>query len=173
MCCGCHCGARVCSRISPRGIWGQSGIEGFSSTFSVFLHQYYSTATLRAHTSPGGWTVDPLVAAVQRHNPTPSTEDSWWSRITFYAETELLNLVVLYISMCTYKEEHKLTYSGLAGCLSACVKSVASQRISIEPLYVKPGSKTWLAAAAHGWVTTEIVYRLKYRRALSHLNMFN
>jgi hypothetical protein len=36
------------------------------------LHQH-STMVLHAHISPGGWTIGPLVAAVQRQSLTPLT----------------------------------------------------------------------------------------------------
>jgi hypothetical protein len=35
---------------------------------------------LHVHTSPGGWTIGPLVAAVQRHTLTPST----WTSSTHF-----------------------------------------------------------------------------------------
>jgi hypothetical protein len=34
---------------------------------SVFHCQYHSTVALYTHLSPGGWTIGPLMAAVQRH----------------------------------------------------------------------------------------------------------
>jgi hypothetical protein len=68
--------ARVRARVCPRRICaGQSGTgTGFSPSSSVSPCQYRSTAVVHTHTSPGGWTVGPLVAANQRRCVTPSTE---------------------------------------------------------------------------------------------------
>jgi hypothetical protein len=43
---------------------------------SVSPCRYHSTMVLHAHISPGGWTIGPLVAAVQRRGLTPSTWSS-------------------------------------------------------------------------------------------------
>jgi hypothetical protein len=67
--------ARVRAWVSPCVICGgQRGTgTGFSLTSSAFPSQYLSTVALRTPTSPGGLTIGLLVAAVQRHSPTPRT----------------------------------------------------------------------------------------------------
>jgi hypothetical protein len=41
-----------------------------------FPCRYHFTVILHTHISPGGWTTGPLVAAVQRRSPTPSSRSS-------------------------------------------------------------------------------------------------
>jgi hypothetical protein len=48
-----------------------------------FPCRYNSTVALCTHTSPGGWTICPLMAAVQRHGLTPSTGTIWSHKILF------------------------------------------------------------------------------------------
>jgi hypothetical protein len=66
--------ARIHARVTSCGICDvQSGTGiGFSLSSSLFLSQYHFTVSLRTHIS-GGWATGSLVAAVQRHNFTPST----------------------------------------------------------------------------------------------------
>jgi hypothetical protein len=53
---------------------GQSETStGSSPSSSVFPYQYHSTVALHSHISSGGWTIDPLAAAVESHGLTPST----------------------------------------------------------------------------------------------------
>jgi hypothetical protein len=65
---------RVRARVNPFGIWGgRSGTTtGFSPSSSVFPCQYHFIVVLHIHISSGGWTVSPLVAAVQRRSLDPS-----------------------------------------------------------------------------------------------------
>jgi hypothetical protein len=67
--------ARVRARVRPYGICGgQTGTgAGFFSEFFGFPCQYHSTMALHAHISHGGRTINPLMAAVQRHSHTPWT----------------------------------------------------------------------------------------------------
>jgi hypothetical protein len=53
--------------VNPCGIWGVlSGTgAGFSPSSSVFPSQYHSTIILHTCISSGGWTICPLLAAVQ------------------------------------------------------------------------------------------------------------
>jgi hypothetical protein len=53
--------------------WTKWHWDCFSSAFFGFPCQYNSTVTLHTHISSGGWTINPMVAAVQRHSRTPST----------------------------------------------------------------------------------------------------
>jgi hypothetical protein len=71
--------AWVRAQVSTRGICGeQIGTgTGFSPSCLVFPCQYNSSLAVHTHMSPGGWTTGPLVAAVQRHNLSPSTWTTW------------------------------------------------------------------------------------------------
>jgi hypothetical protein len=64
----------VRARVNPCGICGgQSGTgTGLSTSSPVFPCQYHSAVVLHTHVSYGGWTICPVVAAVQRRNLTPS-----------------------------------------------------------------------------------------------------
>jgi hypothetical protein len=65
--------SQVCALVSPCGIcdWQSNTVTGFSPSFLVCACKYHSTLTLHSHVLPGGWTIWPLVAAVQRHRLTP------------------------------------------------------------------------------------------------------
>jgi hypothetical protein len=82
--------ARVRARFSPCEICsGQSSTgTGFCPSSLVFPCLYNSTMALHKHISPGGWTIGPLVAAVQRHNLAPST---WRTTNKPVTATDLLN----------------------------------------------------------------------------------
>jgi hypothetical protein len=67
----------------------------FISEFFGFPCQYNSTVALRTHVSSGGWTIDPLVTAVQRHSLTPST----WTTVQFYSNLSTF-YQNLYLSIC-------------------------------------------------------------------------
>jgi hypothetical protein len=63
-------------------------LQVFLRVFSLLPCQYHSTVTVHAHTLSGWWTMDPLVATVQRHSLTPSTwtnksmeQSSYWETI--------------------------------------------------------------------------------------------
>jgi hypothetical protein len=60
----------LCWQDCQRALVDESGI---------FLCRDHSTMAIHAHVSPGGWTIGPLVAAVQRRSLTPST----WSSSTY------------------------------------------------------------------------------------------
>jgi hypothetical protein len=70
---------QVRARVSPCEICGgQTGAgTDYSRSYSGFPCQYYSTVALHTHVSSGGWTVGPLVAAVQRRGIAPSMLWSW------------------------------------------------------------------------------------------------
>jgi hypothetical protein len=70
--------AQVCTWVSPCGICGgQIGTgTGFSLSSLVFPCQCFSIMALHTVISPGGWTIGLLVASVQTHNLTPSTQTS-------------------------------------------------------------------------------------------------
>jgi hypothetical protein len=59
---------RIRARINPRWICGPSGTGTDSSpSYLIFPCQYHSTVPLCTHIQSGGWTISPLVPAVQRH----------------------------------------------------------------------------------------------------------
>jgi hypothetical protein len=60
----------VRTQVSPCGICGQSGTRAGFSEFFGFPCRYHSTAAVHTYISPGGWTTDLLVVAVQRHSLT-------------------------------------------------------------------------------------------------------
>jgi hypothetical protein len=63
----------VHAQVSPCGEQSGTG-TGFSPSSLVLPCQYHSTIVLHTHISSGGWTVCPLVVAVQRHSLTPSVQ---------------------------------------------------------------------------------------------------
>jgi hypothetical protein len=69
-------------RVSLCGICG--GRSGNGSVLRLFTCLYHSNLALHDHMSSGGWTVGPLLAAVQRHSLTSPT---WTSATTGYRIT--------------------------------------------------------------------------------------
>jgi hypothetical protein len=67
--------ARVGAWVIPCGICGEQSFTGtgLSRSSPVLPCQYHSTVILHSHLSPGGWTIGPLMVAVQRLGLTPST----------------------------------------------------------------------------------------------------
>jgi hypothetical protein len=59
--------------------WTKCHKDRLFSEFFHFLCQYHCTVALHIHMSSGGWTIDPLVAAVQRRSLNPST----WARLSW------------------------------------------------------------------------------------------
>jgi hypothetical protein len=58
------------ARVSQWGICGGQSEISFPTSCSIPC-QYHSTVALQTHVSSGGWTIGPLVAAVQRRIFTP------------------------------------------------------------------------------------------------------
>jgi hypothetical protein len=66
--------SRLRARVNLCGMRGGRNCTGtgFPPSSSVFPCQYHPTVVLHTHISSGGWTICPLVAAVQRHSLIPS-----------------------------------------------------------------------------------------------------
>jgi hypothetical protein len=84
--------------VSPCAICGGQGGTGtgFSPCFSVLPCRYHSAVALDAHISPGGWTIGPLVAAVQRRSLTTSI----WTTTTTTTSGVFLSRFSDWIFLC-------------------------------------------------------------------------
>jgi hypothetical protein len=91
--------------FTPRSVhWifgGQSSTgTGFSLSSSVLPRQYHSTMALHSHVSSGGWTIGPLVAAVERHILTPSP----WATLSVSRHLEIYREEIIYLDLGKIKE---------------------------------------------------------------------
>jgi hypothetical protein len=131
------------SKVRPCGICGgQSGTgTGFSHSSSIspvsIIPPWH-----HAHISSGGWTIDLLVAAIQRHSLTPSTWITW--TITFKKMKQLLSvLCFVFLSSCFTYWHHV--------CLQWCLTHQFSVGLSAT-------FKIWLTAEIsflHFWLMQE------------------
>jgi hypothetical protein len=82
--------------VSPCGICGgQSGTgTRFSSSSSVFPHQYHSSMALNTHISSTGWTTGLLITTDHRHSLTPSTWTTT-TMIVIQAEVSVMLCIIM------------------------------------------------------------------------------
>jgi hypothetical protein len=75
--------------------------------------QYHSTTALHTHISPGGWTIGPLLAAVQRHSLTTSTRHELH---TYTSSTAVLMFSSSFYGLQGSIETRNLKHWGCESC---------------------------------------------------------